>query len=275
MAVIIAASGPEMVTPSTSVALFDYGRAMKAAVSYIRVSTGRQGRSGLGLGAQTAAIARFAEQEGFEIAETFTEVQTGKDDDRRRPQLQAALAAAKKAKGTVIVAKLDRLSRDVAFIAGLMKHKIRFTVAELGPDVDPFMLHIYAAVAQKEREMIGERTKAALAAGKAQGKQLGGLRDAGREAKEAAIERAKALKPVFLELEGKSDREIARILNDRKVATPNKQGLERGDGQARPRTHRILIDHRRGSWRFAGPTSSTTTGSGANPRGGAVRRRRR
>jgi DNA invertase Pin-like site-specific DNA recombinase len=195
--------------------------AMKPAIAYIRVSTGKQAKSGLGLEAQQAAIARFAKDESFEVRQTFNEVQTGKDDDKRRPQLKLALEAAKKAKSPVIVAKLDRLSRDVAFIAGLMAKRVPFIVTELGPNVDPFMLHIYAAVAEKERKLIGERTKAALAQAKANGTVLGGLREYGRQAKEAAIERAKALAPIFDELEGKSAREIARILNDRKVETPN------------------------------------------------------
>jgi DNA invertase Pin-like site-specific DNA recombinase len=146
-------------------------------------------------------------------------VQSGKDDDQRRPQLNAALEAARKAKVPVVVAKLDRLSGDVHFISGLMKHKVSFIVADLGADTDPFMLHNYAALAEKERRMISERTKQALASAKANGK-LGGLRDHGREAKAAAVERAKALAPLFEELADKSAREIARILNDRNVATP-------------------------------------------------------
>ena len=194
--------------------------AMKPAIAYIRVSTQRQGKSGLGLEAQQALIRRFADQEGFEIVQTFTEVQSGKDDDDRRPQLKAALEAARKAKAPIIVAKLDRLSRDVHFISGLMKHKVAFIVADLGADTDPFMLHLYAALAEKERRMISQRTKDALAAAKANGKQLGGLRDHGRELKQAAIRRAKALAPLFDELAGKSAREIARILNERNVSTP-------------------------------------------------------
>ena len=101
-----------------------------------------------------------------------------------------------------------------------MKHKVAFIVADLGADTDPFMLHLYAALAEKERRMISQRTKDALAAAKANGKQLGGLRDHGRELKQAAINRAKALAPLFDELAGKSAREIARILNERNVSTP-------------------------------------------------------
>ena len=193
---------------------------MKSVIAYIRVSTQKQGKSGLGLEAQQAVIRRFADQEGFQIVQTFTEVQSGKDDDRKRPQLNAALDAARKAKAPVIVAKLDRLSRDVHFISGLMKHKVAFIVADLGADTDPFMLHLYAALAEKERRMISQRTKDALAAAKANGKQLGGLRDHGRELKHAAVERAKALEPLFAELGNKSAREIARIPNERAVATP-------------------------------------------------------
>jgi DNA invertase Pin-like site-specific DNA recombinase len=193
---------------------------MKSAVAYIRVSTQKQGKSGLGLEAQKAAIQRFADQEGLQLGQTFVETQSGKDDDRRRPQLKLALDAARKAKAPVIVAKLCRLSRDVHFISGLMKHKVPFIVADLGADTDPFMLHIYAALFEKERRMISQRTKDALAAAKAKGKQLGGLRDHGRELQQAAIERAKALEPLFNELAGKSAREIARILNERNVSTP-------------------------------------------------------
>ncbi|CCE04780.1 putative DNA-invertase (Site-specific recombinase) [Bradyrhizobium sp. STM 3843] len=193
---------------------------MSQIVSYIRVSTGRQGKSGLGLEAQQAAIARFCEQEGLSIAETFVEVQTGKDDDDKRPQLQAALAAARKAKGAIVVAKLDRLSRDVAFIAGLMKHRVDFIVTELGRDVDPFMLHIYAAVAEKERKLIGQRTRDALAAAKARGVKLGGLNAKGEERQAEAKQRAEQLRPIFAELAGQSLRAIAAALNAQGIMAP-------------------------------------------------------
>jgi DNA invertase Pin-like site-specific DNA recombinase len=113
--------------------------------------------------------------EGYELTGEFVEVETGKGCDAldRRPQLTAALAHARKAKCPVLVAKLDRLSRDVHFISGLMAHRVPFIVAELGADADPFMLHIYAALAEKERNLIGERTRAALARKKAQGALLG------------------------------------------------------------------------------------------------------
>jgi DNA invertase Pin-like site-specific DNA recombinase len=119
----------------------------RSAVSYIRVSTKRQGRSGLGLEAQREALQRFADREGFEVAQEFIEVETGKGADAldRRPQLAAALRRARRLRCPVVVAKLDRLSRDVHFISGLMVKRVPFIVAELGRDVDPFMLHVYAA----------------------------------------------------------------------------------------------------------------------------------
>ena len=137
-----------------------------------------------------------------------------------RPQPSAAPEAARKAKAPVICAKLDRLSRDVHFISGLMKHKVAFIVADLGADTDPFMLHLYAALAEKERRMISVRTNDALAAAKARGKQLGGLREHGRELQQAAIERARALKPILTELASLSARAAAAELNRRKVDTP-------------------------------------------------------
>ena len=196
---------------------------MKTAVAYTRVSTAGQGRSGLGLEAQTAALARFAEAEGYDLAETFTEVETGKGADAldRRPQLSAALAAARKLKAPIIVAKLDRLSRDVHFISGLMTQRTPFIVAELGADTDPFMLHLYAALAEKERRLISQRTKDALAAAKARGVKLGGLNAKGVQFREEARGRAEALRPVLAELAGKSARAIAAELSARGTATPN------------------------------------------------------
>ena len=195
---------------------------MKPAVAYIRVSTQKQGRSGLGLEAQQSALTRFAEAEGYSLIQTFEEIETGKGSDAldRRPQLAAALKAARKHKAPIIVAKLDRLSRDVHFISGLMTHRTPFIVAELGADADPFMLHLYAALAEKERAMISRRTKDALAAKKAQGVKLGGLNAKGIQNREEAKERAEQLRPIFNELAGLSHRAIATELNNRKVPTP-------------------------------------------------------
>jgi DNA invertase Pin-like site-specific DNA recombinase len=148
---------------------------MERAVAYYRVSTKQQQRSGLGIEAQRATVTRFAEAERLTIVAEFVEIETGKGADAldRRPQLAAALAAARTAKCSVLVSKLDRLSRDVAFVSGLMAQRVPFIVAELGRDADPFMLHLYAALAEKERSLIAERTKAALASKRAGGAKLG------------------------------------------------------------------------------------------------------
>jgi DNA invertase Pin-like site-specific DNA recombinase len=195
---------------------------VKTAIAYTRVSTAGQGRSGLGLEAQTAALARFAEAEGYALAETFSEVETGKGADAldRRPELSAALTAARKLKAPIIVAKLDRLSRDVHFISGLMSHKTPFIVAELGADADPFMLHLYAALAEKERRLISQRTKDALAAKKAQGVKLGGSNAKSIQTRDEARARAEALRPIFVELSHLSANAIAAELNKRGVPTP-------------------------------------------------------
>jgi DNA invertase Pin-like site-specific DNA recombinase len=148
---------------------------MERAVAYYRVSTKQQQRSGLGIEAQRATVMRFAEAERLTIVAEFVEIETGKGADAldRRPQLAAALSAARTAKCSVLVSKLDRLSRDVAFVSGLMAQRVPFIVAELGRDADPFMLHLYAALAEKERSLIAERTKAALASKRASGAKLG------------------------------------------------------------------------------------------------------
>jgi DNA invertase Pin-like site-specific DNA recombinase len=204
---------------------------MKSAIAYYRVSTQRQGRSGLGLEAQRTAVARFVEAESITITGEFTEVETGKGADAldRRPQLAAALAKARREKCPVLVAKLDRLSRDVAFIAGLMAQRVPFIVAELGADADPFMLHLYAALAEKERRQISERTRAALAARKERGTKLGNPRNpsdaalVGRKVQiDAAEQFAAAVLPVIAKLREAgvtSYRGIAMALNGRGVRT--------------------------------------------------------
>jgi DNA invertase Pin-like site-specific DNA recombinase len=168
---------------------------MESVIAYLRVSTRQQQRSGLGIDAQRATIERFAAAELLTISAEFVEFESGKGVDAldRRPQLAAALASAKASKCSVVVAKLDRLSRDVAFVAGLMAQRVPFMVAELGRDADPFMLHLYAALAEKERRLIAERTKAALVAKKATGARLGNphnLDHAGNTGRAALIDAA-------------------------------------------------------------------------------------
>src|SRR5215211_1011567 len=202
---------------------------MSNVIAYYRVSTDRQRRSGLGIEAQRTAVHGFAEAEGLEIVSEYVETETGKGADAldRRPQLAAALAAARLGKCPVVVAKLDRLSRDVAFVAGLMAQRVPFIVAELGADADPFMLHLYAALAEKERRLIAERTKAALAAKKASGAALGNptnLDEAGALGRVRlsadADQFAANLLPIVLELRASGSRGygfIASALNARGV----------------------------------------------------------
>jgi DNA invertase Pin-like site-specific DNA recombinase len=191
---------------------------MPSMIAYYRVSRPRQGKSGLGLEAQRAALVRFCEIERFEIAAEFVEVETGKGADAlaTRPQLNAALAMAKKLKCPILVAKLDRLSRDVAFIAGLMAQRVPFIVAELGKDVDPFMLHIYAALAEKECTMISQRTKDALRAAKARGVKLGNPKQA-KANRTNADEFAETLRPIIMPVINLSSRRIAHFLNSQGV----------------------------------------------------------
>jgi DNA invertase Pin-like site-specific DNA recombinase len=199
-------------------------------VTYIRVSTSGQGRSGLGIEAQRQTLTSFAQAEGLTVAREFVEVETGKGSDAldRRPQLKAALAAARKLKCHVAVAKLDRLSRDVHFVSGLMAHKVPFLVAELGPDVDPFVLHLFAALAEKERALISTRTRQALSAAKARGVTLGNPRL--HVARKTAVEAVKAeadryaanVLPIIREAQkaGASTlRQIAEALNARGIPT--------------------------------------------------------
>ena len=141
-------------------------------VSYLRVSTERQGESGLGLEAQRAAVAAYLNGGSWRLEAEFVETESGKRSDNR-PQLAAALAACKKLKAKLVVAKLDRLSRNLAFIAALMDSGVEFVAVD-NPHATRLTLHILAAVAEHERAMISERTKAALAAAKARGRKLGG-----------------------------------------------------------------------------------------------------
>jgi len=148
---------------------------MKDAIGYLRVSTSEQGRSGLGLAAQRHDIENFGAREGFNIQSWHQDVQTGagKDALLLRPGLAEALKGARASHCPLIVSRLDRLSRNVHFITGLMEHKVHFIVAALGRDCDDFTQHIYASLAQQERKMISERVNVALAAAKRRGRKFG------------------------------------------------------------------------------------------------------
>ena len=148
---------------------------MQRIVSYFRVSTKRQGQSGLGLEGQQAAVAEFAKHERAEIVRDYVEVETG-TNKRERPELAKALAHAKRAKATLVVAKLDRLARNVAFTSAVMESGVDFLACD-NPTANKLTIHILAAVAEHEAEAISERTKAALQAAKARGVKLGSARE--------------------------------------------------------------------------------------------------
>jgi DNA invertase Pin-like site-specific DNA recombinase len=139
-------------------------------VAYFRVSTDKQGKSGLGLEAQREAVMNYLNGGRWTLVDEFTEIESGKRNDR--PELEMALAACKRQKAKLVIAKLDRLGRNLAFIATLMESGVEFVAVD-NPHANKLTVHILAAVAQHERELISERTKAALAAAKRRGKRLG------------------------------------------------------------------------------------------------------
>jgi DNA invertase Pin-like site-specific DNA recombinase len=195
-------------------------------VAYFRVSTDRQGKSGLGLDAQREAVMSYLNGGRWTLVGEFTEVESGKRDDNR-PQLVAAIAACKRQKAKLVIAKLDRLSRNLAFIATLMESGVEFVAAD-NPHANKLTIHILAAVAQHEREMISERTRAALQAAKARGKVLGNpnLAEAaklGRAALQSNTRRFAAnVRPIIDEIMragATSANAIAAKLNERNVRT--------------------------------------------------------
>jgi DNA invertase Pin-like site-specific DNA recombinase len=154
-------------------------KTVRKFVAYYRVSTDRQGKSGLGLEAQQSAVRDYLTGGSWDLVGEFTEVESGKNN--ARPQLAAALEACRRHKAKLIIAKLDRLSRNLAFVATLIETSVEFLAAD-NPHANKLTVHILAAVAQHEREMISERTRSALQAAKAGGQRLGNprLRDAAR-----------------------------------------------------------------------------------------------
>lgn len=201
-------------------------------VGYVRVSTKQQGHSGLGLESQRESVARFVASRG-ELVASYTEVESGRKDDR--PQLARALAACRRYGAVLVVAKLDRLSRDAAFLLELRKAGTRFVCADL-PEMNELTVGLFAVLAEHEARLISERTKAALAAAKARGQQLGGHPErltpaaqrrgqrvsAARRAARAS-EHAAAFTDTIAELRAagvSSLAGIARALEDRGVPTP-------------------------------------------------------
>ncbi len=201
-------------------------------IAYYRVSTTRQGKSGLGLEAQREAVSRYlaGAERGDSIAE-YTEVESGTRNDR--PELAAALAACRKHKAHLVIAKLDRLARNVAFIANLMDSNVSFVAVDM-PEANELMLHIMAAFAQHERKAISQSTKEALAAAKERGTVLGNPKP------ESSLRRGRATvqahvtqrdEQVYPHIEaahdaGHSLREIAHVLNQRGI--PSAQGKQWG-----------------------------------------------
>jgi DNA invertase Pin-like site-specific DNA recombinase len=204
-------------------------------VSYLRVSTARQGQSGLGLEAQRASVADFLNGGQWKVIKEFVEVESGSHNDR--PELAKAMALCRLRGATLVIAKIDRLSRDAHFLLGLQKAGVKFVAADM-PEANEMVVGIMAVVAQAERKMISVRTKSALAAAKARGVKLGGVRHksdgtvvtvsaeasaAGRATKTAqAIARAADVQPIIADIQAggaKSLREIADALNGRGIPT--------------------------------------------------------
>ena len=185
----------------------------------MRVSTRKQGSSGLGLEAQRELIRRFLADRGAELLTEFIEVDTGTND--HRTGLRDAMNYANKTGATLVIAKLDRVSRRVSFIAGLMESGIKFAIAEL-PNATEFQIHLYAALSQEERRLISERTKAALAAAKRRGTVLGKHSAVlARQNRDAAVGFALGLKDILLELRtsGLTFMEIANEMNEKGIAS--------------------------------------------------------
>ena len=235
---------------------------MKQAIGYLRVSTKEQGRSGLGLAAQRFDINAFGTREAFSIKSWYQDIQTGagKDALLLRPGLAASLKEARAARCPLIVSRLDRLSRNVHFITGLMEHKVHFIVAALGRDCDEFTLHIYASLAEQERKMISERIRAAYAAAKLKGRKFGfqlrskawlqRVSDLGRVSiVKANLEQAEAYRPYF-EWAFRQPGTDGRLITYRAAADKlNERGVEspmgsRWCGNQLAKTSRLLgLDH--------------------------------
>ena len=196
---------------------------MNLFVAYYRVSTDKQGKSGLGLDAQRVAVTTFVNGRG-EIRAAYTEIESGRKHDR--PQLLEALALCRRHKATLLIARLDRLARNVAFISNLMESRVDFVAVDM-PEANRLTIHILAAVAEHEREMISKRTKAALQVAKARGTKLGNPAPLPASLKARTVlkaqtaERHATVRPLLKQLQeqGYSLSAIAQELNRRNVPT--------------------------------------------------------
>jgi len=190
-------------------------------IAYYRVSTQKQGQSGLGLDAQKQAVMNFLNGGQWELVQEFTEIETGKGADAldKRPQLKAAIDAAKRQKATLIIAKLDRLARNVHFVSGLMETKVKFVACDM-PEANELTIHIMAAFAEHEAKRISQRTKDALAVAKARGIVLGAagaknLKPNIEQRQQAASEFASKLKGIIegMTARGLTQRAMCEELN--------------------------------------------------------------
>ena len=211
----------------------------RKAISYIRVSTDKQGKSGYGLIDQQKRITEFCEAEGFELVGLFCDVDSGGKDDR--PELMKAIEIAKETGATIVCARLCRLSRSAHFITGLIAHGVPFVVAEFG-DVPTFQLHLYAILGEEERRRIGANTKKALQVAKANGVKLGThnpkvLEGVKRKRAEETTQLLERVEPVILEARengARKQREICEFLNRRECLT------SRGKEWTSGTLHRVL-----------------------------------
>ena len=197
----------------------------KHYVSYLRVSTARQGRSGLGLEAQRQAVVDYINGNGSKVIAEFVETESGKGSNAlaKRPVLKEALAYCKAHKAMLVIAKLDRLARNVHFVSGLMESGVEFVACDF-PTANRLTIHILAAVAEHERDMISQRTKDALAAAKRKGVVLGNprLREARAAWEGKSMKFAETIRPEVEELraKGQSQRKVVESLNSQGIATP-------------------------------------------------------
>lgn len=223
----------------------------KNFISYIRVSTERQGKSGLGLEAQKSVVDAFVAQSDGKLIDEYVEVESGKRNSRA--QLQAAINACKRQKATLIIAKLDRLARNVHFISGLIESGVYFRAADM-PNADKFMLHVYAAMAEEEGRRISERTKHALQAAKKRGVKLGvSCQKLAAKKIDEADRYSRTIGPIIegLKAQGMSIRNIADRLNSDNI-------MSYSGGKWHPTTVQR-------SWRRFSNCNLTTTGKFTNP----------
>ncbi len=219
-------------------------------ISYLRVSTSEQGESGLGLEAQRQAVRDYLKTISGELVEEYVEVESGSRNDRQ--QLHLALNSCKRRKATLIIAKLDRLARNLAFIATLMEGEVPFKACD-NPNASKLTIHLLAAFAEHERDQISARTKAALAAAKARGVQLGkfGKEVLSKRNHEAAIERARQLAPIVSELRKQAPtiEKLTAAMNEHRIPT------SRGGSWHIPTVHQLIKRIER--LRFGDGTEST------------------